>query len=268
MHVETAQLPGPNESDDRVFVTDNAVIVLDGASAFRPVPVPAATYAETLGGAMAERLTSTPAADLVTVLAGAIEATTESLSLTPGDSPSSTVAVARLNREGSWDLLVLGDSQIATPHAVLRDDRQAAVATQERDAYCSRLAAGHGYDEEHRRLIQELQHQQARRRNQPNGFWIAEANPQAARHALTATVSGPWTVLATDGAYRPMNQLARSDWTRISEQSSEALAAVLQRCHEWEQTDPDGQLVPRAKRHDDKTLASTRCTSPTSRPNG
>lgn len=262
MHVETAQLPGPNESDDRIFVTENAVIVLDGASAFRPVPVPAATYAETLGSAMAERLAATPGVDLVTALADAIEATTESLSLTAGDSPSSTVAVARLNPEESCDLLVLGDTQIATATTVLRDDRITLVAAPERKAYRSRLKAGCGYDDEHRQLLARLQERQAEHRNRESGFWIAEADPRAASHALTASVRTRWAVLATDGAYRPMDHLGLSNWELLNRSDAPALEALLRMCHEWEQSDPEGQQLPRPKPHDDKTIGVLRAYLP------
>jgi hypothetical protein len=38
-----------------------------------------------------------------------------------------------------------------------------------------------------------------------------------------------------------------------------ALAAFLQRCHDWgENDDPDGRQFPRAKRHDDKAIATVR----------
>src|SRR5436305_10708052 len=96
MQVATAQLPPMDDSADKIFVAPNAVIMLDGASAFLPVPVPASTYADQLGRRIAEALTSNPDADLTEVLARSIEATAKSLDLTPGESPTSTVTIARV----------------------------------------------------------------------------------------------------------------------------------------------------------------------------
>jgi hypothetical protein len=256
MHVETAQLPGADASDDRVFVTENAVIVLDGASAFRPVPVPAAVYADTLGKTMAESLSSSPSANLVSVLADGIEETASVLSLTPGDSPSSTVAMARVNPDQSTNLLVLGDSQIATPRGVLRDERLSDIAPAERGAYLARLAEGHGYDDTHHGLIRALQAEQARHRNMPRGYWIAEADPSAASQAMRRTLTTPWLILATDGAYRPLEHLKMDEWRFFRNFSGPALLAALEECQKFERTDPDGQALPRSKRHDDKTLAA------------
>ncbi len=55
MKVHTAQLAGGPVNADRVFCTHNAVIVLDGATAFEPVDVDPASYADTLGRMIAEQ---------------------------------------------------------------------------------------------------------------------------------------------------------------------------------------------------------------------
>ncbi|WP_167111008.1 hypothetical protein [Amycolatopsis viridis] len=84
MRVATAQLPPIEDSDDKIFTTSNAVIVLDGASAFVPVPVPASTYADRLGRELVACLNERPDADLGVVLADAIEASASALELKPG----------------------------------------------------------------------------------------------------------------------------------------------------------------------------------------
>jgi hypothetical protein len=260
MRVTIAQHPRPPQGEDRVFVTDRAVLVLDGASAFTARDVPAGLYAEHLGSTLADLIEANPEDDLSSSLAAAIETTAAALGLTPGDgSPSSTVAICRLRSDDSVDLLVLGDSQIAIPDRILRDDRLAPIGADIRAAYQSRLLAGHGYDDEHRRLLAALQDEQLRHRNRIGGYWIAEADPAAAGHALTHRArSGetPWCVLATDGAYKPMELHEWDDWQSVAELDGAALVALLRRCHDWEATDPAGQVLPRAKPHDDKTLAS------------
>lgn len=259
MRVAAAQLPSQDDSDDKLFTTPNAVIMLDGASAFVPVPIAASTYAEQLGRHIRARLTERPDADLADVLAAAIEATAGELALSPGESPSSTVAIARVRRD-TVDLLVLGDTEIVTPHETIRDDRLAQLALAPHQKYRDRLAAGGGYDNEHRRILRELQAEQAQHRNRDRGYWIAEAAPEAAHHAVVSEHAEdvtPWLVLATDGAYKTMAHLGLDDWPNIAHASEQQLDAILARCREWEQQhDPDGRDLPRAKRHDDKCLAA------------
>lgn len=259
MRVATAQLPDLDNSDDRIFTTANAVIVLDGASAFVPVPIPAAAYADTLGREVQQRLTDEPAAELANTLADAIAATATALDLTPGESPSATVAIARV-RAGHVDVLVLGDTQVVLPDQIIRDDRLGALGFAASRKYRDRLASGTGYDDEHRDLLRELQTEQAKHRNRDGGYWIAEATPDAAYHAITTrrpTDEVPWLVLATDGAYTPMQHLGLDDWPHVAAATSRDLGAVLARCHQWEaDDDPNGRALPRAKRHDDKSLAA------------
>lgn len=259
MRVATAQLPDLDNSDDRTFTTDNAVIMLDGASAFVPVPVAAATYADTLGLEVQQRLIDDPAAELVDTLADAITDTASELDLTPGESPSATVAIARVH-SGHVDLLVLGDTQVALPGEIIRDDRLGALGFTASRKYRDRLASGTGYDDEHRALLRELQTEQAKHRNRDGGYWIAEATPDAAHHAITTrrpTAEVPWLVLATDGAYKPMEHLGLADWPHVAAATSRDLGALLARCHQWEaDADPEGRELPRAKRHDDKSIAT------------
>jgi hypothetical protein len=256
--VASAQLPEPPAGADRIFIAPNAVVVLDGASAFaREAPDPA-EYVDTLGAHLHQALTEDPSVGLTDALTAAIETAARDLKLRPGQSPSSTVAIARW-RAKSVDLLVLGDTQITTPHGVLVDDRLGAIAKAEQNAYRSRLREGHGYDKKHTTLVSALQTAQASLRNRPDGYWIAEARPEAAAHALAATHpqrTTPWLAIATDGFYRPMSHLGL-------ELSPDATTADLQQlvsyCQRWEDSaDPAGALNPRAKRHDDKTVVLVR----------
>ncbi|WP_404385012.1 hypothetical protein LL946_04005 [Knoellia locipacati] len=261
MQTVTAQLPDHRHSDDRVFLTDNAVIVMDGASAFLPVAVPVTAYVDTLGSHLLQGLRADPEGELPDLLRAAIAHTAKALDLKPRHSPSSTVAMARVSPE-AVDLLVLGDSQVATPERIMRDDRLAQIAPDQRKAYRTRLAAGRGYDDTHRALLRDLQAEQVRHRNVDGGYWIAEADPDAADHALTSRLmrfETPWLVLATDGAYKPMEHLGLDDWTALAVGSPEQLSAVLATCEDWEERqDPTGIGLVRAKRHDDKALATMR----------
>lgn len=260
MKAHVAQLAGGDHNADRAIVGNHFAIVLDGATAFLPVDVDPGTYADTLGQAIANQLDDNPAADLPDVVRAGIAHTAARLDLEPGQSPSSTVAILRANGDGA-DLYVLGDSPIhygtETHAATLTDARLAQVAPAERHQYVSRLRAGHGYDQRHRDALARLQRAQRYACNRPGGYWIAEANPDAAHYGLTCHMPASvitWAVLATDGAAGLIDHTSRA-WPDIAHDDADQLAALLAQLHEWETTtDPDGRSLPRAKRHDDKTL--------------
>jgi len=248
------------ESADKIFVTPHAAILLDGASAFVPVPVPASAYADYLGRFLADALTTEPAANLQEILAEGIKATAAHYNLKAGESPSSTVTIAR-ERDEHLDLLLLGDNTVILPGGeILTDDRIDRLDLEPRRKYRERLAAGHGYDDEHKALLRELQTQQAKYRNKPGGYWIADTYPEAARWAISSkrkVSTTPWAILATDGAYDTMRHLGLVKWREYRENSSRELAELLQLCELWERNqDPGAQILPRAKRHDDKSLAA------------
>ncbi|MGH3940408.1 MAG: hypothetical protein ACRDTG_17585 [Pseudonocardiaceae bacterium] len=111
MKVNAAQLPGPHRSQDRVFRTANAAVVLDGATAFIPIDLDAGTYADALGRHIATELRSHDRADLAEVVSNAIDVVAHRFELRPGHSPSSTVTILRI-RDRHADLFVLGDSPL------------------------------------------------------------------------------------------------------------------------------------------------------------
>ena len=255
MHCDSASRAGGSPSLDRVLKGRDFVIVMDGASPFRPTPVDGSTYVDTLGEVLA-RLLSRRYAPLADMVHDAISDTAHRLGLVKGSSPSAALAVIRV---GGTDLetFVLGDCLVATPDGdELTDNRLSSMAIDIRQEYKSRLQAGHGYDEVHRRLLRKLQEEEAEYRNVPGGYWIAEANPKAAYQAIERCYPAdavPWCVLATDGAYRPLRQLG-IPWNRVHE-NLENLEQLLADCQQLEELDPEGLRWPRAKRHDDKTLA-------------
>jgi serine/threonine protein phosphatase PrpC len=263
MKVNAAQLPGPDRSQDRVFRTANAAIVLDGATAFTSVELDAGTYADTLGRHIATELRSNDRADLAEVVSNAIDIVARRFELRPGHSPSSTVTIVRI-RDQHADLFVLGDSPIfygtaQHPH-VFADTRLADLDLPESRHYRDRLRDGCGYDDHHRTLLRRLQEHQRAWRNIDGGYWIAEADPAAAYHAITATLGVhdlSWAVLATDGITNPLTHLGRADWATLATKSDRQLATVLTAAHQWErEDDPTGTNFPRAKCHDDKTIAA------------
>ena len=258
MKVSTAQLPDASHSLDRVFVFDDTVVILDGASAFAPVAVSTAEYVDLLGRHLQRSLSSGPRVDLRTALHAGIRQTARELELMPGESPSSTVAIVRRS-ERHVEALVLGDILLAMSDEVITDDRLQSVAVPAQIAYKDRLIRGSGFDTAHREMLADLQSQQRRARNRPGGYWVAEADPDAAAQALVKTrllSVTRWAVLATDGAYVTMQHLGLFNAPALTSASGPELLELLRRCESWEATeDPDAVDLPRAKRHDDKTLA-------------
>jgi hypothetical protein len=248
-----------------VIFAPGTVIVLDGASAFGPAAVSPAAYADRLGAELASAIAASVDAPLPGILATAISATANALDLRDDHGPSSTVTIARVSGTDA-DLLVLGDSYIAyrsaDTTAVLTDDRIDRLNLPQARRYRERLAAGSGYDAAHSATLRELQTSQRARRNAPGGYWIASADPEAAAHVITRTVPVAlleWMVLATDGVVGTAEHLGLDDWEAIARSDQAGLSALLQRCHEWEaNTDPTGHQLPRAKRHDDKAIATVR----------
>lgn len=259
MKVTTAQHP---MGDDRVSVLTgygdaaSAVVVMDGASSFVPVPVPAGVYVDVLSHFVGAYLD--PAADLRSVLRQAIAATAKDLDLIPGRSPSSTVTIIR--QAGSdVECLTLGDNLVVFPDRQVIDNRMEQFGQQHRSRYQQRLRDGHGYDEAHAQALAQLQAEQIKHRNKAGGYWIAEATAEAADHAVVIRESveaAPWAVIATDGAYELMTHLGTNEWPKLTAASHDDLGRLLRHCQEWEASaDPSGREFPRAKKHDDKSLA-------------
>lgn len=253
MIVNAAQHPMGN---DRLYITNDGVVMLDGASSFEPVPVSTSDYVDALSDYLTDHLD--PETDLRTTLRDAISATAADLDLRPGQSPSSTVTIFR--RTGDYaECLILGDNLVALPDRTIIDDRMSQFGSHLRTRYQQRLRDGHGWDGWHTQILRELQVEQTHHRNKPGGYWIAEATPEAADHAIVirepvSTV--PWAVLATDGAYKVMAHLRLDRWPDLREATRLELERLLKDCQGWEDSeDPRGQHLPRAKLHDDKSLA-------------
>lgn len=263
MKVHSAQLQ-EGSAEDRLFITDRAVVVLDGATSHDPDYPSAHEYVDSLGHELCRYLTSS--SDLSNILASAIESTAERLCLHPGGrAPSSTVAILRAGAD-TVETLVLGDSSVVIgctdgTQDVISDERLDALDFPESQLYREHLRAGHGYDSDHFGLLRSLQRKQRQHRNRGHGYWIAEADPEAAHHSITRRYPLDrvrWAILATDGAVEPLTPL-RISWEEVAGLDGHGLAQLLGRTHRWEaETDPDGVRLPRSKRHDDKTIAIVR----------
>lgn len=171
-----ATVPAPGGVSEAAVVTGPAfALVLDGATATGATTGCAhdvAWYVRQLAGLLCARLLTDGSPGLREILRTALAALVEkhgrTCDMTNADSPSSTVAVVR-ERDGALDILVLGHSPVALQRTngaveVIVDDRAAYL-----DSYAPEAVSGY-------------------RNNPAGGFWVAGAKPEAADHALTASI--------------------------------------------------------------------------------
>lgn len=262
MKIDVATLAGGPSNQDAYAVLDRAVVVLDGSST-HPPQAPGRDgrwFARTLLDALCTGLPGF-GSSLSGILANAIAQVREDHQLRPG-GPSSTVLITRIN-DNTLDVLVLGDSTLVIEHpdhdcTAITDDRLTSVAVAEREAYLRRLREGAGYGIQHARLLADLQAAQRLVRNHPEGYWIAECDPRAARQAISRTLPLDLVqavLLLTDGAAAGVTTYGtQSTWPELVRQVEiVGTQQFLSDVHQLEETDPTGQRWPRAKPHDDKT---------------
>ncbi|MTD58729.1 hypothetical protein [Amycolatopsis pithecellobii] len=230
----------PRPTEDHVVVLENAVLLLDGATAPRPDLPTGGWYAGLLAAELARVLRARPDEDLRAVLAGAIAAVAAANGLRAGASPSSTVAMLRWSSD-LVEGLVLADSPIVAfgPDGAepLTDDR---LAQLRRKGSLNTTADAEAL------------------RNQPGGFWVAEADPAAAAHAVYRRWPRGWldaVVLASDGVSTGVDDYGLFDWDELlSTARNRGLCSVLEAVRTAESTDPHRERWPRPKLHDDQAL--------------
>ncbi|AUS79039.1 hypothetical protein C1701_12500 [Actinoalloteichus sp. AHMU CJ021] len=265
-HVEVAERPGRDHSEDRVVVLPNSVALLDGATSLEPGARTGGWYAERLAAELAELLPREELG-LRDILRAGIASTASRHGLVPGDSPSSTAALLRWTST-AVEALVLADSPVVvftgTGYHPVTDDRLARLRSPgRRGGFRDRLRSGSGYDEEHWTRLRAAMRGTARSRNVDGGFWVAEADPDAADRAVVAR----WprdevraALLASDGVSCGVDDYGLyRDWPELlAEATTDGPRAVLDRVRAAEEGDPDGRRWPRAKRHDDQSLVVLR----------
>ena len=244
----------PNE--DRFLVGESWALVLDGITRYpedgcvHDVP----WYVDRLGAAIADRVADVRL-DLGTVLALAIGAVngrhSGTCDLENPVSPGATVGIVRLvERRVEW--LVLGDCTLAERDL---DDTVRA----ETDGRLQQLADPPGAVDVGgvRRFPVDYI---ARVRNREGGFWVASTDPDAAGRAFRGT----WPLdrigellLCTDGLTRLTERYDRTLHEMFAMASGEGMEALIDLVRE--EAERDGNIHPKAKRHDDATGVLLRC---------
>lgn len=260
VHIEAATLAGGDNNQDRYAYGDGWAFVLDGASSFSETqPVhDGGWYAERLKAALTEGLTAGRRATTDIVAQAISNACGTYDGSTQGLCPTSTIALTRWDADGI-ELYVLGDSCAAAVTStgenavVLEDSRIDRFGASLRLAYQSRLRDGHGFDEEHRRLLAALQAAQKDACNRPGGYWIAGDDPRASAEAKIKFLerSDKCVILLSTDGIRAEDRGELMDVTRSMEE-------VLRKVSDLETRDSLGQEYPRSKLHDDKTAVRIR----------
>jgi hypothetical protein len=252
--VRTAERPGSPDkpSEDRIFTTNNAVIVLDGASQPEATERNGGWLAEQLGSTLADRLRASPDEALANALAWSIATVADVFSLTPGDSPSTTVTIVRWT-DKVLDVLALCDS----PAVVMTTDGKAHLVEDQRlAAVTASLHRPLRYASDDPVGWHTLVRGQRQRRNRRGGYWVAEADPAAAHNAIQVSwpLADVSAVLAmTDGVSVGVERYGHpADWHEAAQLASIHPARLLEVVARTEEADPEGTRWPRSKPHDDK----------------
>ncbi|MEK2488574.1 protein phosphatase 2C domain-containing protein [Kitasatospora purpeofusca] len=271
MHLEIATEPArqdrPNE--DFVAASPSAVVLLDGAGTPPGSDCGCshgvAWFVTRLGVNLLAGVTNRPDRALTDCLADAITTTAAlhaECDLTHPGTPSATVIAVRLTDQ-DLEYLVLADSTLIVEHAdpatgpvAITDDREALVGATLRGSMDAVPTGTAEHGEALRRYVEAMR----AHRNQPDGFWVAAADPTAAHAALTGTV--PRTevtgfTMVSDGASRLVDRFHLADWPEALKLiHDQGPAALIRAVRTAELADADGKRWPRGKAHDDTAVAT------------
>jgi hypothetical protein len=258
--------PAPGHAnEDFAGATSRIAVVLDGAGLSDVddggCKHGVAWYTHQLGEAIFVRANANESTDLQTILAEGIADVADShrasCDLTHPGTPSTTVVIVRENTDGI-DYLVLADSvlviECSDEHLVICDDREAQIGTRYRKVM-DELPGG---TQEHGLARRDYVATLRAYRNQPNGFWVAAADPAAAKEAVNGVV--PFgrlrtATLLSDGASRLVDRFRLADWSKVTTMlKAFGPKCIIDAVRKAEMADPTGSRWPRGKIHDDATI--------------
>ena len=265
VRISSEPAPGRPVNEDAALHIGSLVGVFDGVTAPRDVDGGCvhdpAWYVQRLVDRVAEVHDEEPNGPLPDLLAEAIQRVrADHDGRCDLDNPATPAATVCLIRPGAdqLDYLLLADCTLVVERgdtvATVTDERFAAVIARLRHE----ALAVHGVE------IPASQPIAAKYRftNRANGYWVAAADPRAARHAVTGRfdLHGPDRVrraaLLTDGASCAVDTFALMDWRQLLDLlSGDGPDQLIRRVRRAENADPTGTEHPRHKRHDDATVA-------------
>jgi hypothetical protein len=263
--IATDCAPGQSENEDFAGAVANAVVLLDGAGLSGVddggCVHGVAWYARKLGTTLLDALLQDAAGTLTDALMSAIAEVADLHSPTcdlshPG-TPSATVVVLR-ERGSELDYLVLADSTLVLEDGqagltVVSDQREAEIGRR----YRAEMDALTGGSPAHAKARAEYVAALRAHRNREGGFFVAAADPDTAKHALTGTAPIATTrsaLLLSDGASRLNDRFNQKTWQETLELVvSDGPSALISAVRTAEHGDPHGRRWPRGKVFDDAT---------------
>lgn len=259
--VRTAEAPGDpaKPSEDRIFVTDNAVILLDGATDYEARRYSGGWIAEQVGQRLRNELIDDPGVELMKVVESVIVELVDTYDLTPGQAPSTTLALLRVHHD-QVDALVIADSPIIIKQ---RSGALAEVRDRRLDQISSRYPRPKGSPSHSDPDWVDRYRSIESHRNQPDGFWTISASPEAADEAVVADLplsEFEAALLMTDGVSVLKDTYEPEGWASSFDQLVAEPQVAVDRAVYLERQDADCQRWPRGKRHDDKAIASVATT--------
>ncbi|WP_328341671.1 hypothetical protein [Micromonospora sp. NBC_00421] len=258
---ESGRPDGRNE--DWAAATATTAVVLDGLSEASETGCVHGTpwYVHQLGSKLLG-LAGSPGRNLAEALAEAVDAVAamhrDSCDLAHPGSPCSTVAMVRQSGD-SLEYLVLSDSVVAIDRM---HDEPVVVQDKSVEAFASgnARAARAGRDKSDKGPLFALISEQQKVRNRASGYWVAQADPTAAEHALTGAVDEVrGAALLSDGAALLVTDFNAMDWPALLAFAYDhGPAALIAATREFEDRDPGGVIWPRYKHRDDATAVVCR----------
>ncbi|OEJ22519.1 UTRA domain-containing protein [Streptomyces subrutilus] len=280
MQVSMASTQGVGTAnEDTVHVSPTGVVVLDGLSAPKDLPMGCIHgtpwFVRQLGTCLIN-LIGDHAVLLREALRSAISEVNDlhrdTCALDQEAVPASTVVMIR-ERGNVLDYLVLSDNVLVLDLGdegirTITDKRVEEVAGEEMEA----ALQGPTGTPEHAARVSALVTVQRHLRNRPGGYWVAATDPAAADEAITGSVDLAQVrqaALLTDGASRLVDSFGALSWEQLLDLLRvEGPAALIARTREVELADPAGERWPRFKRSDDATAAYARIGRPVSLSSG
>ncbi|WP_329202835.1 MULTISPECIES: UTRA domain-containing protein [unclassified Streptomyces] len=274
MQVSMASTQGVGHAnEDIVHVSPTGVVVLDGLSAPKDLPMGCVHgtpwFVRQLGTCLINLIGDNAVslrAALRTAIAEVNDLHRDTCALDQDAVPASTVVMIR-ERDDVLDYLVLSDNVLVLDLGdegvrTITDKRVEEVAGEEMRA----ALQGPTGTPEHAARVSALVTVQRRLRNRPGGYWVAATDPAAADEAIAGTVDLArvrQAALLTDGASRLVDSFGALSWAQLLDLlRSEGPAALIARTREAELADPVGERWPRFKRSDDATAAYVRIGQP------
>jgi hypothetical protein len=260
----TEAAPGRPVNEDAAFAVGSLVAVFDGVT--QPVGLDTgcvhepAWFVQRLVARLIEVHLAQPAESLRPLLASAIEAVRSDhgggCDLSHPGTPAASVAMLR-DLGDRVEYLVLADAVAVIDHAgavvVVADRRFEHTIAAVRQAALVPGAIG---TDDHAVRIRRSTEQKWRHTNQPGGYWIAGADPQAAFEAVTGSSHADRAALLTDGASCAVESFGLLHWaSALDLLTSRGPAELIRQVRTAERADMNGWTQPRYKRHDDATAA-------------